>query len=352
MGHPFPITPDEAKGIEEVLLRTYFFGWDAAHMASENGRRDIEAIVFRRYDECLGIFVPWIQRHLPLAGQMVVEIGCGAGSSTSAIARYAGHIDAYDIDARAVEGAEGRARVLGQKNIDFYVIKAETLLSEIRQRHTGGRVDVVLLYAVLEHQHPLERLDTLSCCWDLLRPGGLLVVIETPNRLAYFDGHTSILPFFSMLPPEVAIRYAKYSPREVFVRSIGDARSNSDSGAQESLARWGRGVSYHEFQLSLGENLDELLVGDGFDPEILGVRPVSLSERCLYTYWKDSSVAAPVAFVRQDLDLIFRKPDGSNAPSPRPAPPITALAENSPVAPPVVLTRHSAFSRLRARLGV
>ena len=123
--------------------------------------------------------------------------------------RYAGRVDAYDIDNGSVDAARARARILGQENITFHVEPAAGLLARVRRDHPEGTADVVVLFAVLEHQHPLERLETLSACWGMLREGGLLVVVETPNRLAYFDPHTSLLPFFSMLPPEIAVRYAE-----------------------------------------------------------------------------------------------------------------------------------------------
>jgi S-adenosylmethionine-dependent methyltransferase len=96
--------------------------------------------------------------------------------------------------------------MLGQTNIEVRVINADTLLAQLSANHPPDTADAVLLYAVLEHQHPLERLETLTRCWDLLRPGGVLIVVETPNRIVYFDPHTSLLPFFAMLPPEVAAR--------------------------------------------------------------------------------------------------------------------------------------------------
>jgi len=81
----------------------------------------------------------------------------------------------------------------------------------------------------------------------MLPQGGLWVIIETPNRLWHFDGHTSKLPFYSWLPDHLAFDYSKFSPREGFNQSY---KTLSKESMHEFLRR-GRGLSYHEFDLTL-----------------------------------------------------------------------------------------------------
>jgi SAM-dependent methyltransferase len=323
------LTDDQKLRLHAAMLETYFLGWDAAHMASAAGESDVLNIVHRRYESCVRCIVPWIERHGPLAGRTVVEIGCGSGSSTSAIAHFAGLVDGYDILPGSVEAARRRAEILGQTNIRLHALAPKEIMPTARREHPLG-ADVVLLYAVLEHQTVPERLETIRDCWDLLRDGGLLVVAETPNRLTYFDGHTSELPFYSMLPDEVALRYAGRSPRPEFIKSMEQARAGPNPG--EALARWGRGVSYHEFELALGD-LRDLVVGDGYDPEIVGLRPIGIEERCLYTYWLHAKVGAPVGFVRDELYLILRK-GGVQSPRPERTIPLRPFVDEPPPAPP------------------
>src|ERR1051325_11514912 len=47
--------------------------------------------------------------------------------------------------------------MLGQTNIEVRVINADTLLAQLSANHPPDTADAVLLYAVLEHRHPLER---------------------------------------------------------------------------------------------------------------------------------------------------------------------------------------------------
>jgi S-adenosylmethionine-dependent methyltransferase len=82
--------------------------------------------------------------------------------------------------------------------------------------------------------------------WDILRPGGFLVVDETPNRLWYFDSHTSLEHFFMWLPDDLAKLYSPRTPRTVFNELL--KKSNL---AENEFARWGRGVSYHDFAVAL-----------------------------------------------------------------------------------------------------
>ena len=343
MPHGFPLSPTQLSEVRSAMLDTFFRGWDAAHMASPDGQSDIDAIVFRRYDECLNVFIPWIERHMSLNGRRMVELGCGAGSGTSAFARYVNVIDGYDIDGVAIEAGRRRAAILGQQNIRFHLHRPQDVIAAVKANHADG-VDAVLLYAVLEHQTVPERLETIRACWDLLVPGGLMAVLETPNRLSLFDPHTALLPFFSMLPAELAVRYASRSPRETFVQTIAAELSASEARAIESLARWGRGVSYHEFEVALGD-LSGLVVADGFDPEILSIRPVVLPERCMFTYWRHAKITAPIGFVRQDLDLILKKPGGTPAPTTQPRElPISVLCD-----PPMPEPKPNWWARLAGR---
>jgi S-adenosylmethionine-dependent methyltransferase len=266
-----------------------------------------------------------VSRHIDLANADVLEIGCGAGASTAAFARSCRHIVGYDIDADGIEGAQLRMEILGITNAQLYCVPPERLLGRAKADNKGG-VQVVLCYAVLEHQTLPERLETIRTCWEVLRPGGLFVVADTPNRLTYMDHHTSFLPFYHMLPHDLAVEYSVKSPRPSFAPAISAELEISEAAAVERLIRWGRGVSYHEFELVLGD-LSGLVVGDGFDPEILPLKSVTLEERLLYTYALARGLKIPPGFLRESLDVILRKPDPANPMAPvMRAPPMTPLA--------------------------
>lgn len=92
-------------------------------------------------------------------------------------------------------------------------------------------------------------MQAMQDTWRALQPGALWCVIETPNRLWFIDDHTSRLPFFNWLPDELAFAYSRFSAREPF-RSSYRALSETTF---ESFLRHGRGVSFHEFALTMGD---------------------------------------------------------------------------------------------------
>ena len=84
----------------------------------------------------------------------------------------------------------------------------------------GRTFDFVIFYASLEHMTHGERIASIRESWQLLGPDSLWCVIETPNRLWYHDGHTSLLPFFMWLPDELAFEYSRLSPRTSFANEF------------------------------------------------------------------------------------------------------------------------------------
>ena len=278
---------------------------------SAEGRLAIENEVFRRYNQAIEYAVPWVNRIAPLEGAQVVEIGCGSGSSTAAFARLAGQMHGYDIQLSYVEGARIRAKMLGLTNVSCYAVAPDQLSSGIRRRHGEGRIDLVLLYAVLEHCTSAECLEIIQTSWDLLRPGGHLAVIETPNRLGYMDIHTTFLPFFHLLPAPIALRYYHRTQRQRVIRTLDAAARVSEQEAELARIRLGTGISFHEFQIALGiEDLGPLLAADGYEPEMLAWFPITLEERLLQTFFLARDVPIPIGFARFVLNVILRKPAG------------------------------------------
>jgi 2-polyprenyl-3-methyl-5-hydroxy-6-metoxy-1,4-benzoquinol methylase len=300
--------------LRKALRDTHFQMWNESYFETEAYQRDLRDHVDGRYDLCRRIFVPWLQRAIDLTGKHMVEIGCGTGSSTAAIAPHLSSLHAYDILERSIDAARLRFDIMGLgSKATWRVIQPHTLLQQMRADVTGeggpGSTDIVLLYAVLEHQPVEERIETLRTSWELLRPGGVLVVTDTPNRLCYYDWHTADLPFFHMLPDRLAIPYTQKSPRAEIWPWLSERIQNGGwSSAIDALNRpWGRGASYHEFELALGD-LTNLVVVDGWATEMADHLGMTLEEELLVRYWKEKPVNVPIGFARRSLDIILKKP--------------------------------------------
>jgi S-adenosylmethionine-dependent methyltransferase len=187
--------------------------------------------------------IPWLNSLRTLEGMRVLEVGTGAGGSIIPLAEQGAHVTGIDIDRESLTVAESRCRIYGLADrSELHLANATDLVTEF----PGRRFDAVIFFASLEHMTLEERCQSLPQAWELLASGGWLVVVETPNRLWWYDSHTSSLAFYNWLPDELAFRYRGHSRRL-------ELNNLMPQGGQEllSLVRLGRGASYHEFQIAL-----------------------------------------------------------------------------------------------------
>jgi len=196
--------------------------------------------------------IPWLDRTRPLRSSRILEVGCGRGASTVALAEQGAELIALDRSESAIEIAE--TRVAGHAlSVEFLTGDAAELDSVL-----GGRaVDWIIFWASLEHMTVPERLEALAAAWRTLPAGGILTLVETPNRLWFLDSHTSHLPYFNWLPDELALQYSQFSPRDAIRRLPAEP---ANRGLRD-LLRSGRGVSFHEFDLAIGASANLDVVG-------------------------------------------------------------------------------------------
>jgi S-adenosylmethionine-dependent methyltransferase len=272
---------------------------------------------YMRYNRSIGSILPWIGQHIDLPRSEVIEVGCGTGSTLVGLGMNCQQVHGYDIDEAVLEVCATRAQAFGVENISLHLCEPEKLHEEMAARHGKGIVDAILLYAVLEHLSPAERLEAISNSWELLRSDGLLVIVEAPNRLSYFDWHTSQLPFFHQLPLELQRLYFHRSPRSAFVNAMNSALASG--GAEHldtALTRFGQSISYHEFELALG-SLAGLVIDDGSHPLVDRVLTAAerIGEDALRSFIETSKAPVPRGFDRANITVILRKPGAGHPPS-------------------------------------
>ncbi|HEV3056100.1 MAG TPA: methyltransferase domain-containing protein [Solirubrobacteraceae bacterium] len=247
--------------------------------------------------------IPWIEQTVPLAGKTVLEYGCGNAAVSCAFAERAERLIGVDIDPGWIELGNEEVRNRGLQNVELELHPLESIIDAVSARR--GQVDVFLLYAVLEHLTVAERLRVLRLAREVVKPDGAIVVCETPNRLIYFDHHTAQMPFFHLLPDELAADYYHRSARADFRDAIDQAAAGGRAATLEAIVRWGRGVSFHEFELVFGDRLDRHVLASNYDPLLFAERPVHPDEVILARYldrWRPD--LAPV-WSRYWLDVIL-----------------------------------------------
>jgi 2-polyprenyl-3-methyl-5-hydroxy-6-metoxy-1,4-benzoquinol methylase len=262
----------------------------------------------RRAAEAL---IPWIEQTVPLAGRTVLEYGCGNAPVSCAFAQRGARVIGVDIDRDGLALGRRELAARGIDSVELELHPPETIRDAVAARR--GQIDVFLLYAVLEHLEIGERLAVLRLAREVIKPDGVIIVCESPNRLIYFDHHTAQMPFFHLLEPELALRYRHRSGREVITGALDDAAVIGHDAALARLAALGRGVSYHEFELVF-EDLPAHIVASNYDPLLFGERPIHPDEVILSRYlarWRPD--LAPV-WSRYWLDLILTPQPGTRRP--------------------------------------
>jgi len=233
------------KEILEHSLRNNFFSKNEDdYMKSALGINDLNDHLIGRLQSDRATIVPWLDSVKKLDGKYILEIGCGTGASTIALAEQGAQLTGIDVDSLAIQDAKVRCILYGL-NVEFNICNA----TDIEKLFPQKQFDMVIFYASLEHMTYPERIASLSSAWNLLGSNGILAIIETPNRLWHFDSHTSLLPFFHWLPDEIAMEYSTKSGRKLFNKGFS-AQANDD---YTNFMRWGRGMSYHELELAIGD---------------------------------------------------------------------------------------------------
>jgi 2-polyprenyl-6-hydroxyphenyl methylase/3-demethylubiquinone-9 3-methyltransferase len=117
----------------------------------------------------------WIDRHASLTGKRVVDVGCGGGVLTEAMAQKSAYVLGIDLADKPLKVAQLHA-LDSKAGVDYRECSAETLAAE-----EPGSFDVVTCMEMLEHVP--EPAQTVQACAMLVKPGGW-VFFSTINRNA------------------------------------------------------------------------------------------------------------------------------------------------------------------------
>ncbi|MGH9488646.1 MAG: class I SAM-dependent methyltransferase [Terriglobales bacterium] len=111
--------------------------------------------------------------YIPARTGTVVEIGCGLGRVTRAMASEAGTVDAFDISPEMID----RAAIGAPANVRFHVTSGDNLYPAL-----SNSAELVLAYLVFQHL-PNEQAYA-RCLQEMVRvakPGGKVVFTTSPR---------------------------------------------------------------------------------------------------------------------------------------------------------------------------
>ena len=128
---------------------------------------------FRPLHEINPLRLEWIAGHAALEGASVLDVGCGGGILTEAMARRGAKVKGIDLSEKALRVAELHLHESGLQ-VAYQAVSAEELAAS-----NTPPFDVVTCMELLEHVP--EPAGMVAACARLVRPGGR-VFFSTINR--------------------------------------------------------------------------------------------------------------------------------------------------------------------------
>ena len=179
----------------------------------------------------------YIQSHVKLMGKQVLDLGCGGGILSEALATAGAMVTGIDIEANLIDVAKTHAEQSGL-DIDYQVLN----VSDLKQKF-----DVIVCMEMLEHvENPLEIITSMAAC---LKPGGLIFLSTINRSLKAYVELILMGEYVLRLLPRQTHDYQKFiTPGELdtYLREC------------ELTLKDLKGMNYNPFskKVSLGNNVD------------------------------------------------------------------------------------------------
>ena len=129
---------------------------------------------FRPLHQINPLRLDWIGQHRPLAGQCVLDVGCGGGILSDSMARSGADVLGIDLASKALRVAKLHALEAQTPRVRYREISVEALAQE-----APTSFDVVTCMEMLEHVPDPQ--SVVKACALLLKPGGW-AFFSTINR--------------------------------------------------------------------------------------------------------------------------------------------------------------------------
>ena len=144
----------------------------------------------------------YVADRVPLEGAKVLDIGCGAGLLSEALAGEGARVTAIDLAPELIDVAKLHQLEAGHQ-IDYRVQSAEAIADEL-----PGGFDAVTCMEMLEHVP--DPAAIIAACATLLRPGGRLFLSTLNRTPAAFALAIVGAEYVARLLPRGTHRYADF----------------------------------------------------------------------------------------------------------------------------------------------
>jgi 2-polyprenyl-3-methyl-5-hydroxy-6-metoxy-1,4-benzoquinol methylase len=226
-------------------------GYNENYLDTKHGKKSLQDTIYNRIEEVRHRIIPWLESCRPLSNLNIIEVGSGSGTGTIALAEQAKSVIALDIDSEILKVCEDRCKILHLENIEYHCMELSNY-----SYNNSDNLDAIIFYASLEHMTLKQRISALRTAWEILPIGGLIIIIDTPNCLFFYDGHTSGLPFHHWISDELAYRYVEVNPNSIFRSELFLDQLNN--AKMDEFISWGRSVSYHDLEVSTKKSINSL----------------------------------------------------------------------------------------------
>jgi SAM-dependent methyltransferase len=149
-------------------------------------------------------------------GLRVLEVGCSFGHITELLAEQEDVASIHTFDTDPAFAAIVRTKVAELALARVVDVALLTNEGTRRLPYPDAAFDLVLAIGVVEHLPARFRREQVDEYYRVLRPGGHIAILDTPNRLFPLETHSIGLPLIQWLPGPVAYRYARLFRRRTF----------------------------------------------------------------------------------------------------------------------------------------
>ena len=172
---------------------------------------------FRPLHQINPLRLDWIQGLAPLQGQRALDVGCGGGILSDAMARAGAQVTGIDLATKALKVAQLHALEAQTPHVVYREISAEAMAAE----HPGS-FDVVTCMEMLEDVP--DPASVVQACARLAKPGGW-VFFSTLNRNPKSYLHAIVgAEYVLRLLPRGTHDYARFIKPSELARMCRDAK--------------------------------------------------------------------------------------------------------------------------------